>query len=81
MKFKSVVGYEGSYIKITVDNASGSYCLGDMFWCGEDDVFDEVILVSDRVSREDVIRWSEGNGLPSSERKRLLGMLTQSGVI
>lgn len=80
MKIKSIIGWEGSYVKFEVDNSSSYYCQGDMFWCGDEEDY-EVLLVHETVSRENVESWAKENDLPSSQRKVLLGMLTQAGVI
>lgn len=80
MKIKSMIGWEGSYVKFEVDNSNPYYCQGDMFWCGGEDEY-EVLLVHETVTREDVESWAKENDLLSSQCKVLLGMLTQSGVI
>ncbi|UZV41257.1 hypothetical protein vBVpaMR16F_191 [Vibrio phage vB_VpaM_R16F] len=87
MKIKSMIGWEENYVKFEVDNSNPYYCQGDMFWCGYDDIHgygscdEEVLLVHETVTREDIESWAKENDLPSSQRKVLLGMLTQAGVI
>lgn len=83
MKIKSMIGWDGSYVKFEVDNSNSDFCQGDMFWCGDsvDSLTGELLLVHETVTREDVEEWAKDIDLPSSQRKVLLGMLTQSGVI
>tara|TARA_Y100001956_G_C4012169_1_gene138172 strand:+ start:299 stop:559 length:261 start_codon:yes stop_codon:yes gene_type:complete len=85
MKIKSMIGWDGSYITFEVDNGGSYYCLGDMIWCGDDteNISDtgELLLIHETMTREDIIDWAKENNLHPSQRRVLLGMLTQSGVI
>lgn len=82
MKIKSVLGWEDSYLMFEVDNANSSYCYGDMIWCGDDEecTTGEMLIVHETVSREDIEEWSREIDLHPSQRRVLLGMLTQSGL-
>ena len=83
MKIKNMIGWDGSYIKFEVDNGGSHYCFGDMVWCGDDDESStgELLLIHETMTREDITDWAKENDLHPSQRRVLLGMLTQSGVI
>ena len=85
MKIKNMIGWDGSYAMFEVDNGGSHYCLGDMIWCGNvmEEVTDtgELLLIHETMSREDITEWAKENDLHPSQRRVLLGMLTQSSVI
>ena len=83
MKIKNMIGWDGSYVMFEVDNGGSRYCLGDMIWCGDDDESStgELLLIHETMTREDLEDWAKENDLHPSQRRVLLGMLTQSGVI
>tara|TARA_R110002012_G_scaffold92271_1_gene224197 strand:+ start:1622 stop:1867 length:246 start_codon:yes stop_codon:yes gene_type:complete len=80
-----MIGWDGSYVMFEVDNGGSHYCLGDMIWCGNglEEVTDtgELLLINETMSREAIEEWVEENSLPPPQRRVLLGMLTQAGVI
>jgi hypothetical protein len=80
MKIKSMIGWDGSYVMFEVDNGGSQYCQGDSVWCGDADD-EEILLIHETMSREDVEDWAKENDLHPSQRRVLLGMLVQSGVI
>tara|TARA_Y100000588_G_scaffold170332_1_gene184158 strand:- start:17325 stop:17579 length:255 start_codon:yes stop_codon:yes gene_type:complete len=83
MKIKNMIGWDGSYIKFEVDNGGSHYCQGDMVWCGDDveSSTGELLLIHETMTREDIKNWAKENDLHPSQRRVLLGMLTQAGVI
>lgn len=80
MKIKSMIGWDGSYVMFEVDNGGSQYCQGDSVWCGDGDDC-EVLLIHETVTREEIEDWVKENDLHPSQRRVLLGMLVQSGVI
>jgi len=83
MKIKSMIGQDDSYVVFEVDNGGSHYCQGDMIWCGDDDESStgELLLIHETMTREAIKDWAKENDLHTSQRRVLLGMLTQSGVI
>lgn len=83
MKIKNMIGWDGSYVMFEVDNGGNHYCQGDMVWCGDDNQSStgELLLIHETMTREDVTDWAKENDLHPPQRRILLGMLTQSGVI
>ena len=83
MKIKNMIGWGAGYVMFAVDNGGSHYCLGDMVWCGDDKVSPtgELLLIHETMSREDITEWAKEYGLPPSQRRVLLGILTQVGAI
>ena len=80
MKIKNMIGWDDSYITFEVENGGSHYSLGDMVWCGDGHDC-EVLLIHETMTREDITEWAKENDLHPKQRRVLLGMLTQSGVI
>ena len=75
--------WEESYLKFEVEEGSSYYCKGDKIWCGEDEesFTGQMLMIHESMTREDITDWAKENDLHPSQRRILLGMLTQAGVI
>jgi len=83
MKIKSIMGWEGSYIKFEVEEGSSYYCQGDQVWCGEDEeaFTGQILMIHESMTREEIQDWAKDTGLQSPQTRILLGMLNKTGVI
>jgi hypothetical protein len=83
MKIKSIMGWEGSYIKFEVEEGSSYYCQGDQVWCGEDTeaLTGQILMINESMTREEIQDWAKETELQPSQTRVLLGMLNKTGVI